>query len=267
MPYDTSFDHQTRKSRTHINNHTIAQLKKLPLQSHLEMNKKVMDRNKKRREKALGTGKVLDMESLITIEDKEMDNILSDPDVFVAAKLLLDAATIAKLNRANREDTAKEKEIRPMPSNKEWTLKPDVALNKQDSSQPNPINFPREMFITTSHKFTFPLAFSMQKNISFISSNLHKFKQTCLDHAEKKFILDINNMEKKIKEAKMGLSRDNKMTIVDWLKLYNNYYTFEAACYTSFENLPCALLFRAHFNFFVNQEDSDELFHIWRPIQ
>ncbi|KAE9411638.1 hypothetical protein BT96DRAFT_930680 [Gymnopus androsaceus JB14] len=91
------------------------------------------------------------MESIITIENAEMDNIRSDTDIFMAVKPLLDVATIAELNRANREDA------------------------------------------------------------------------------------DIDNMEK-IKEVKTGPSRDNEMTILDWWKAYNNYYTFEASCYKSLEN-------------------------------
>ncbi|KAE9403009.1 hypothetical protein BT96DRAFT_990650 [Gymnopus androsaceus JB14] len=114
MPYETSFNRPTRKPKTHTDKMLVAQLKKLPLQSRLEMNKKKMDRNKARREKACTTADaVSDVESLIMIEDKEMDNIRSDPDVFAAVKPYLDAATIAEMNRANREDTVKEKAAEP----------------------------------------------------------------------------------------------------------------------------------------------------------
>lgn len=75
MHYDASFDRPTRNPRTHINDNIIAKLKKLPLQSRLEMNKKIMDRNKGRREKALAQEDVSEVESLITIEDDEMDHI------------------------------------------------------------------------------------------------------------------------------------------------------------------------------------------------
>lgn len=74
-----------------------------------------------------------DVESLITIEDAEMDDIRSDPNIFAAAKPLLDVATIAELNRANREDAAREKETRPMASNNEWELEPDIFLSKHRS--------------------------------------------------------------------------------------------------------------------------------------
>lgn len=117
------------------------------------------------------------------------------------------------------------------------------------------------MFVIASEKFTFPLAFFMQMNISFINSNLHEFERTCLAHESKTFILDIDDMEK----AKTGPSRDNKMTMLDWWKAYDNYYAFEASRYKSLEHSPRALFSKAHFNFIVNQEDSDELYHIWRP--
>lgn len=117
------------------------------------------------------------------------------------------------------------------------------------------------MFVIASEKFTFPLAFFMQMNISFINSNLHEFERTRLAHESKTFILDIDDMEK----AKTGPSRDNKMTMLDWWKAYDNYYAFEASRYKSLEHSPRALFSKAHFNFIVNQEDSDELYHIWRP--
>ncbi|KAE9382288.1 hypothetical protein BT96DRAFT_952293 [Gymnopus androsaceus JB14] len=102
MNYDASFDRPTRKPRTHVNDLMIAQLKKPPLQSRLEMNKKIMERNKGMREKALDTDAVSDIESLITIEDKEMDTICPDPHVFTAAKPFLDAATISEMNKQAR---------------------------------------------------------------------------------------------------------------------------------------------------------------------
>ncbi|KAJ3994987.1 hypothetical protein F5050DRAFT_1831392, partial [Lentinula boryana] len=268
MHYDASFDRPSRNRRTHANEQITTRLKKLPLQSRLEMNKKIMDRNRARRERACSNEEeVSDVESLITVEDEEMDDIRSDPDVFATVKPLLDAATIRELNRANKEDSTKEKEARSAIGNNEWTLEPDIVLNKIDATQPNPISFPREMFFTAKHKHTFPLAFFTPKNLSFINSNLHKIDRTHVAHEDKKYILSISDMEKKIKEAKTGPSRDEEMTVLDWWKAYDNYYAFESSRAMSLENTPRALFFKSHFNFFVNQEDSEELYDIWRPYE
>ncbi|KAJ3742825.1 hypothetical protein DFH05DRAFT_1257656 [Lentinula detonsa] len=262
MHYDASFDRPNRNCRTHANDQLISRLKKLPLQSRLEMNKKIMDRNRARRERACSNSdEVSDVESLITIEDEEMDDIRSDPDVFAAAKPLLDAATIRELNRANKEDATREKEARLTLGDSEWALEPDAILTKIDATQPNPISFPPEMFFT-ANKHNFPLAFFTPKNLSFINSILHKNA-----HEDKKYILNISDMEKKIKGAKTGPSRDEEMTVLDWWKAYNNYYAFESSRSMSLENNPRALFFKSHFNFFVNQEDSEELYDIWRPYE
>ncbi|KAJ3717196.1 hypothetical protein DFJ43DRAFT_1159869 [Lentinula guzmanii] len=263
MHYDASFDRPNRNCRTHANDQLISRLKKLPLQSRLEMNKKIMDRNRARRERACSNSdEVSDVESLITIEDEEMDDIRSDPDVFAAAKPLLDAATIRELNRANKEDATREKEARLTLGDSEWTLEPDAILTKIDATQLNPISFPPEMFFTAKHKHNFPLAFFTPKNLSFINSNLHKNA-----HEDKKYILNISDMEKKIKGAKTGPSRDEEMTVLDWWKAYTNYHAFESSRSMSPENNPRALFFKSHFNFFVNQEDSEELYDIWRPYE
>ncbi|KAJ3978232.1 hypothetical protein F5890DRAFT_1569664 [Lentinula detonsa] len=209
MHYDASFNRPNRNRRTHANDQLIARLKKLPLQSRLETNKKIMDRNKARRERACSnTEEVSDVESLITIEDEEMDDIRSDPDVFTAAKALLDAATIRELNKANKEDSIKEKEPRP-------TLD----------------------------------------------------DRTRVAHEDKKYILNISNMEKRIREAKTGPFKDEEMTVLDLWKAYDNYYAFESSRATSLENNPGALFFKSRFNFFVNQEDSEELYDVWRPYE
>ncbi|KAJ3750639.1 hypothetical protein DFH05DRAFT_1565984 [Lentinula detonsa] len=143
MHYDASFDCPNRNRRTHANDQLISRLKKLPLQSRLEMNKKIMDRNRARRERAcVNTDDTSDVESLITIEDEEMDDIRSDPDVFATFKPLLDPATIRELNKANKEDSTKEKEARPVLDEGERTLEPDAILTKIDATQPNPISFP-----------------------------------------------------------------------------------------------------------------------------
>ncbi|KAJ3749530.1 hypothetical protein DFH05DRAFT_1555073 [Lentinula detonsa] len=227
MHYDASFDRPNRNRRTHANDQLIARLKKLPLQSRLETNKKIMDRNKARRERACSnTEEVSDVESSITIEDEEMDDIRSDPDVFTAAKPLLDAATIKELNRANKEDSIKEKEPRLTLDDNEWTLEPDAILTKIDATH-----------------------------------------RTRVAHEDKKYILNISNMEKRIREAKTGPSKDEEMTVLDWWKAYDNYYAFESSRATSLENNPRALFFKSHFNFFVNQEDSEELYDIWRPYE
>ncbi|KAJ3991397.1 hypothetical protein F5050DRAFT_1869417 [Lentinula boryana] len=268
MHHDASFDRPERNRRTHANDQLITRLKKLPLQSRLEMNKKIMDRNRARRERACSNEEeVSDVESLITVEDEEMDDIRSDPDVFAAVKPLLDAATIRELNRANKEDSTKEKEARSTLGNNEQILEPDAILNKIDATQPYPISFPREMFFTAKHKHTFPLAFFTPKNLSFINSNLHKIDRTRVAHEDKKYILSIGDMEKKIKEAKTGPSKDEEMTVLDWWKAYDNYYAFECSRAMSLENTPRALFFKSHFNFFVNQEDSEELYDIWRPYE
>ncbi|KAJ3998169.1 hypothetical protein F5050DRAFT_1873075 [Lentinula boryana] len=268
MHYDASFDCANRNRRTHANDQIIAKLKKLPLQSRLEMNKKIMDRNRARRERACSNEEgVSDVESLITIEDEEMDDIRLDSDVFATVKPLLDAVTIRELNRANKEDAMKEKETRSTAGNSEWTLEPDAILTKIDATQPNPISFPREMFFTAKHKHTFPLAFFTPKNLSFINSNLHKIDRTRVTHEDKKYILSISDMEKRIKEAKTGPSRDEEMTVLDWWKAYDNYYAFKSSRAMSLEKTPRALFFKSHFNFFVNQEDSEELYDIWRPYE
>ncbi|KAE9384887.1 hypothetical protein BT96DRAFT_982194 [Gymnopus androsaceus JB14] len=148
MAYDASFDRPTRKPKTHTNETRITRLKKLPVQSRLEMNRKIMDRNKARREKACTTADdVSDVESLITIEDEEMDNIRSDPDVFALAKPYLDAATIAEMNRANREDAENRKEVaaEAAESEKESEFEPDVTLHEPNSTSQTENKFPKEI--------------------------------------------------------------------------------------------------------------------------
>lgn len=267
MHHDASFDRPTRDRRTHANDSTIARLKKLPLQLHLEMNKKIMDRNRARREKALVEDDISDVESLITIEDEEMDDICLDPDVFTATKPFLDAATIREMNRANKEDATTGKDLRPVPNNDDLELEPDIILVKHDATQPCPITFPKEMCFTVHHKHVFPLTFFTPKNLSFINANIHRFKCTRLIHEDKKHILNINDMEKRIKEAGTGPSKDEEMTNINWLRTYDLYYSFEASRYKGLEQSSRALFFQAHFSFFVNQEDSDKLFDIWKPYE
>lgn len=267
MHYDASFDRPTRKARTHLDNETTAKLKKLPLQSRLEMNKKIMDRNKGRRERALTAGNVSDVESLISIEDNEMDFIRSDADVFAAAKPFLDAATIAEMNRANKEDSGKEKEVNNAQDRDQLELEADITLSKPDSTQPAQIKFPDEMFITARYKYIFPLAFFTAENLSFINANLHKFKRTRLVHERKIHVLDIEDMEKKIREAGTGPAKDEEMTVLHWWLSYDNYYSFEASRYESLENSARAKFFQSHFQFFVNQENTMTYFPIWQSYE
>ena len=70
--------------------------------------------------------------------------------------------------------------------------------------------------------------------------NIHKFKHTQLIHEDKKHILDIDNMEKRIKEAGTGPSKDEDMMVVDWLKAYDLYYTFEASHFELLNKASCA---------------------------
>lgn len=189
-------------------------------------------------------------------------------DVFAAAKPFLNVATISEMNRANKEDTGKGKETRLTAEDSEVELEPDVTLSKPDSTQPAQIKFPAEMFLTVHHKHIFPLAFFTPDNISYINLNLHKFKRMQLVDEKKTYVLDIEDMEKKIKEAGTGPSRDDdEMTILDWWQAYDIYYSFEASRYISWENLPRALFFQSHFNFFVSQEHTADLFPIWRTYE
>lgn len=65
-----------------------------------------------------------------------------------------------------------------------------------------------------------------------INSNLHKIDRTRVTHEDKKYISD---MERRIKEGKTGPSRD-ETTVLDCLKVYDNYHAFEASRAMSLEN-------------------------------
>ncbi|KAE9391687.1 hypothetical protein BT96DRAFT_1001054 [Gymnopus androsaceus JB14] len=245
IAYDTSFDHSTRRQRTHTNKSIIAHLKKLPPQLRLEMNKKIMDRNKARREKACTmTDSILDVELLITIEDEEIDNIQSDLDVFALAKPYLNVATIAEMNRANREDIVKEKASELTEGKKELEFELDITLHKPNSTSLFENKFPKEMYTT--------------------------FQCILVAHSKKKQVLDVKDMQKKIREEKIreagsGPSRNKVMLAIQWWTAYDNYYSFKVSHYGEGQESSHAIFFSNHFQYFVNQENSHQLFAFWKP--
>ncbi|KAF9077180.1 hypothetical protein BDP27DRAFT_1397639 [Rhodocollybia butyracea] len=284
QPHDASFDRPNRTKRTHTDVATISALKKLSPRARLERNFEIMAANAKRRLKLIAkVPNVSDIESLITVDTFEFNDIRSEEKVFEEYKAFLDPATIAELKRRNKEDWEKECAERenaanPAPSQVQnnpmpapvahMTVgeEPDVSLTKHDPTQPADISFPDIMLLTPNVTRQFPLNFFTEKNVNFINARINDFKRVKNSHIPgKPLTLDIADIQKLMKESpEAGPYREEDMTFVQWLQASDNHYLFKCSRYKDKEDAARPKFFIKHYGFFSKQPEAESLFPYWR---
>ncbi|KAJ3779709.1 hypothetical protein GGU11DRAFT_827421 [Lentinula aff. detonsa] len=289
QPYDTSFDRPDRVRRTHANPETVAILKKLPVLSRLQRNKEILDSNAQKHLHHIRdpAASISDIESIISIETSELDNIRSDSITFDLYKPFMDPSTITELKRRNDEDWKKECEDRrrvidvanqdgngnpalhSTTRSTALTLEPDITLIRHDPTQPTPLFFPSVLKLTAKHTKFIPLNFFTDKNLSFINAQINEIKRHKVTHeVDKPHILLIPDITSKIQASPLaGPQSESSMSYVNWLNASDNFVEFEASRFDRGHESSRVKFLSQHFAFFSQQDDAEELFLFWRPIE
>ncbi|KAJ3817763.1 hypothetical protein EV361DRAFT_951036 [Lentinula raphanica] len=286
FPQSKSLNASNRTHRTRADPEKYARLKQMSVEARLEYNLGVQRRNDACYAKSLGNEETSDSESIVSVDEREFQQIRRSWDSFNTVKAKLSQYSISWLMDRNLkegipnwtledglpalprrprspsdDDSVALNAKRSKPSDVDF--EPVEEMLSDDEGDPSGICFPSKLKLHARNKIPIPFHFFTTKNVKFLLSSHMTFDRVKLPNGSQAFSL---------KDAQKQIARSTDTDVKDveslpwhlWEEAFLNLMFFHSSRFEAGSNAPLILELKGLADFFRNKEDSHKYYPYWK---